>query len=318
MFELFGWLFKNLVYTPQLNLLKVYYNITNDIGFGIILVAVTVNLILWPVIVKSYLSGMKMRLIGPQTKSIQEKYKTEKSDEPSVAMAKIQSMRGELKELYKKHNISTGVMFQVVFLQLFFASGVFYLVRDLSENKVLEGIYPFLSANSQITFPKIAFEFTSLTNLDITKSSSQYIILPIASLVLSYLYGMYSFKWAPNAKLPVLGKPKDIIESEKDKDKKDEIPTIDTEAIMRQQEFMVIYILPFFSFLLNSSWSAGLNLYFATLSLFNLVRQIVITQYYANHINQLIQDIKDSDPELKDLKMEDLKLESAGIGSNVG
>lgn len=313
MFEIFGWLFKNLVYTPQLNLLQIYYNLTHDIGFGIILVAITVNLILWPVIVKSYLSGMKMRLIGPQTKSIQAKYKTEKSDEPAVAMAKIQSMRGELKELYKKHNISTGVMFQVVFLQLFFASGVFYLVRDLSENKVLEGIYPFLSSNSQVTFPKIAFEFTNFTNLDITKSSSQYIILPLASLVLSYLYGMYSFKWAPNAKLPVLGKVE-----KKEVKKDDETPTIDTEAIMKQQEFMVIYILPFFSFALNFSWSAGLNLYFATLSLFNLVRQIVITQYYANHINQLIKDIKDSDPELKDVNLEDLKLETAGIGSNVG
>ena len=290
--EIFSWFFNNFVYKPQLNLLEFYFLLTKDIGFSIILVAITVNLILWPVMVSSYLSGIKMRLLATDVKAIQERFKTVPGEDTTLAMQKMGEMRKETGILYKKHNINTGVFVQVVVLQLFFASGVFYLVQDVSKHKQLDGLYDFIFHRTSTQFPAEAF----WGSLDITKSSTSYIILPIASLILSYFYGRYSFQWAPNAKLPI---PK-LVKKEVKEGEKAEAPIIDPEALQKQQEFMIIYVLPIVSFLLNSSWSAGLNLYFAILSLFNLVRQVAISQYYASHVKQLIQDLAKSDPSSKD------------------
>jgi YidC/Oxa1 family membrane protein insertase len=297
MFDFLGNIFRQLVYNPQLNLLQLYYNLTNDVGLAIILVAITVNLLLWPVMVSSYLSGQKMRLLNPQIRNIQNKYKPAKDAPASELLETSKKMRDEIGTLQKKHGIKTGVFFQVIFLQIFFASGVFYVVNDVSkavQNKTsVEGLYTWLFGRTAATFPDTAFGFMKLA-----ESSTNYLWLPIASLILSFLYGKYSLKWAPNAQLPTSAKK--VVE---DKKVESDLP-FDPESFAKNQEFLIIYVLPIFSFILNSSWSAGLNLYFATLSLFNLVRQMIISQYYASHVDKLIKDIAESDPALEEEKQD--------------
>jgi YidC/Oxa1 family membrane protein insertase len=293
--DTFKQLFNFLVYDPQLNLLQLYFNLTKDIGLSIILVAVTVNLILWPVMVKSYISGQKLRILAPKLKEINAKYKTNPGDAPEKVMENIKSSRLESAELYKKHDIKTGVLFQVIFLQLFFASGVFYVVNNIvysgQNNQSIKGIYSWLFGYSETRFPDTAFGF-----LNISTNSLAYIWLPITSFILSYLYGKYSFHWAPHAQI-ISNPPTNEITS-KDKNSSTEELPISPESMQKFQEIMIIYIAPLMTAFLNAGWSTGLNLYFATLSLFNLIRQVIISQYYANHITKLINDIAESDPSL--------------------
>lgn len=296
LFDGFKWLFDHLVYYPQLNLLKFFLNLTSDIGLSIILVAVVVNLLLWRVIADSYLSGIKMRILQPKIKEIQQKYKTVPGETPAVLMQKAQQMRQEQSTLFKEHGVKTGTFFWVLFLQLFFASGVFYVVNNVSNSvqngTPITGLYEWLFQTTSSTFPDTAFGF-----MKIFLPSTNYIWLPVASLVLSYLYGKYVFHWAPNTKvIAKFASSKNKTKPSDTKTTENELPAIDPEALQRNQEFVIIYVMPVFTFLINSSFSSGLNLYFATLSLVNLFRQVVITQYYANNVSKLVQDLTQSDP----------------------
>lgn len=291
----FGWLFNNLVYRPQLNLLQLYFNITNDIGWSIVLVAITVNLILWPVMVKAHISGQKMRLFGGQLREIQNKYKPDPKAAPGDALAQATLMRKEMSEFQKKHGISTGSVFQVLFLQLFFASGVFYLVNDVSKSATITGLYEFIFGRTVTTFPNTAFGFL---NVRVDIQASNYLILPVASLILSYLYGRYIYQWAPKFNLPEKLKPKKA--EAVDKDGKKIEPMFDMAQFEKNNELVIIYFLPLMSLVFNYNLPTGVNLYFATLSLFNLFRQVAITQFYEKNIRQLIKDIAGSDPESSD------------------
>jgi membrane protein insertase Oxa1/YidC/SpoIIIJ len=296
-FSWFKSLFDTLVYYPQLNLLKFFYNFTSDIGWAIVLVAIVVNLLLWKPIVDSFLSGVKMKILAPQVKKIQEEFKTKKDDPTDQVMAKSLSMRKAMGELYKQHGVKTGSFFWVLFFQLFFASGVFYVVNNVSnsikENKAIEGLYQNIFGTTNTIFPHEGL--FNLIKIDLP--STNYIWLPILSMILSYLFGQYTYKWSPSIKeINELTAPKkeDDKKMRDDKTPSPDVPAIDPVALQRNQEFMIIYFLPF---------SAGLNLYFATLSLFNLIRQVIISQYYATHVDQLLKDIKASDPSMQDVEV---------------
>jgi YidC/Oxa1 family membrane protein insertase len=298
-------LFDTLVYYPQLNLLNFFYNFTFDIGWAIVLVAIVVNLLLWRPIVDAFLSGIKMKILAPQVKKIQEEFKTKKDDPSDQVMAKSLAMRKAMGGLYKQHGVKTGSFFWVLFFQLFFASGVFYVVNNVSnsikENKAIEGLYQNIFGTTSTTFPQDGL--FNLIKIDLP--STNYIWLPILSMVLSYLFGQYTYKWSPSIKeINELTAPKkDETKKADDKSPIPEAPAIDPVALQRNQEFMIIYFLPIMTFFINSSFSAGLNLYFATLSLFNLIRQVVISQYYATHVDQLLKDIKASDPSMQDVEI---------------
>lgn len=296
--DIFKYLFDTLVYYPQLNLLQLFFKFTSDIGFAIILVAIVVNLLLWKVISGSFISGIKMRILGPQMKLIQDEFKTAKDDPADVIMSKSTGMRKAIGALYAKHGIKTGSFFWVLFFQLFFASGVYYVVNNVANsiknnNASIEGLYTWIFGVSSTTFPQSGL----LGLIKIDKPSTDYLWLPVLSLILSYLYGRYTFHWAPNLKLinNLLNQKTEIKEPAKD-----EAPSIDPAALQRNQEFMIIYIMPVISFFINSSFSAGLNLYFVTLSLFNLIRQIIISNYYSSHVDKMLEDLADSDPTSSD------------------
>jgi len=76
-----------------------------------------------------------------------------------------------------------------------------------------------------------------------------------------------------------------------EKDEKDEMPIFDVAAFQQTQTWSMILLAPIMSFFFNMSFSTGLNIYFLALNIFNLARQIVITQFYHDHINLLATTI---------------------------
>jgi len=324
----FGILFENLVYRPQLNLLEFYFRTTGDIGFAIILVGISVNLLLWPLVLSNYITSYKMKVLAPEIKKIQDKFKL-KNPTPQENLENSQKMTAEIREFNKKHKVNNAVMFQILFLQLFFGSGLFYIISDIAKmDGKLSGLYQFLFQNPTTNFPKTAFGF-----LQIDQVVSGYIWLPFLIFATSVIYGYYSFKMSPQIKLPLFArieterqedlkitKEKDEAEkkfakhqefiSKKDtknqnlltdsgeknskieeKDEKDEMPIFDVAAFQQTQTWSMILLAPIMSFFFNMSFSTGLNIYFLALNIFNLARQIVITQFYHDHINLLATTI---------------------------
>jgi YidC/Oxa1 family membrane protein insertase len=281
MWNLIQELYRLFVYQPQLNLLYFFFKITGDIGFSIILLSTTANLIIFPLFAKNYLSLQKSRILQPKTKEIQEKYK-----------ADPQKMIMEIRAFNKKHGISTGYTFLVLFIQAFFISGLFFVINDAVRGVNHEFLYEVFFNTKLADFSSSggkAFGF-----INIGAKSTDYLWLPILSMFISYLYGMYSFRWAPKPELP---KPK----TTKTKNKKnDEPPAFDTEAMQKTQEFQAIYILPVILFIFQYTSPTGINIYFAWSSFLSLIRQVFLTRYYANHTDKLIRDIADSDPTSKD------------------
>jgi YidC/Oxa1 family membrane protein insertase len=282
MWNLIQELYRLFVYQPQLNLLYFFFKITGDIGFSIILLSTTANLIIFPLFAKNYLSLQKTRILQPKIKEIQDKYRKDP-----------QKILSEMRVFNKKHGISTGYTFLVLFIQIFFISGLFFVISDAVQGKNQEFLYE-LFFNTRIP------DFTSAGAkafgfIEIGGKSTDYLWIPILSAVLSYLYGMYSFKWSPKPELPKLKttpKPK--------KKKDDDVPVIDQEAIRKQQESMMIYMQPAMIFIFTYSSLPGIGIYFAWSSFLSLARQIFLTRYYTSHTDKLIRDIADSDPTSKD------------------
>jgi len=281
--NIFGELFKAIVYQPQLNLLYFLFQITGDIGLSFILLAIIVNVIIFPLFAKSYVNLQKTRILQPWIKELQTKHK-----------ADPQKMMAEMGKFNKKHGISNSSTFLVLFVQIFFFSGLYTVINDVVTRNQVDGLY-------QLFFNKTTYDFKAGTGqllafgkIDIGASASSFLWIPLISMFFSYLYGMYTFKWAPQ---PVLPTPKKVT---KKKDSKTETPILDPEVMRKSMEFQSIYVLPIFLFFIQYTLPTGLNIYFLTSSALSIVRQYVLINFYSSHTDKLLESIAESDPFSKD------------------
>jgi YidC/Oxa1 family membrane protein insertase len=269
--NLFQESYRLFVYEPQLNLLQWIFSFTHDTGLAIIILSLIVNLLMLPLYISAYINGQKVRLLQPQMQSLRNKYKNDQ-----------QEYVKHLMEFNKKHGISNGSTFMTLFVQIFFLSGLFVLVRDVVEQKNLtEYLYPFIR-NLNIKFTTKAFDFLPLNG-----NSRNYIWLPLIAAFFSFLMGLYLTKFSP--KIVVKTNPKDS------KTKTSET-LLDPEAFEKSMEFNQIFLFPIIMFTFNYTLSVGLNLYLVTSGLVSLIRQIFITQYFKSNIEDLKKLIEDSDP----------------------
>jgi YidC/Oxa1 family membrane protein insertase len=276
----FSWIFENLVYRPEVNILKFFFQLTNDIGISIILLATAVNLVLWPLFIATFLNSQKVRYLQPKIKEIQEKFKGNQ-----------QEMIKAMQVFNKKHGVNNSTFLYVIVAQILVATGLWTITSNLSgsngnETVTINGLYEWLYGTNSVQFNTKAFGF-----LDISKPANTFIFLPLLNSFFSFLYGMYSFRWAP--KLPDVPKPK-LKEVKKKDDKK---PAFDPESFQKSMEIQTIYFMPVFLFFINFNFPIGVNIYFAVLSLMSLVRQIYITQYYTSHTVKFVEDLAKTDPE---------------------
>ncbi|MCM8781993.1 MAG: membrane protein insertase YidC [Candidatus Omnitrophica bacterium] len=78
-----------------LSLLRFFYVLVHNWGVSIILLSITLNIVLFPLSLKSFKSMQKMQELHPQMEKLKSQYK----DNP-------QKLNKEIMELYKKHNIN--------------------------------------------------------------------------------------------------------------------------------------------------------------------------------------------------------------------
>ncbi|MFB3904337.1 MAG: membrane protein insertase YidC [Acidobacteriota bacterium] len=92
----FAWLVK-----PLLFLLKFVYHYVGNYGWAIIILTFIINLALFPVRYKQMVSMKKMSELQPKIRSIQDRYKRLKRDDP-----RRQDMNAEMMALYKEHGVN--------------------------------------------------------------------------------------------------------------------------------------------------------------------------------------------------------------------
>src|SRR4029077_13803335 len=95
-FGMFAWLV-----VPMLQALKGINHVTHNYGWGIIVLAIGINVVIFPLRHKSMVSMKKMQTIQPQVKAIQERYKKFKATSPEK-----QKMNQEMMALYKEKGVN--------------------------------------------------------------------------------------------------------------------------------------------------------------------------------------------------------------------
>ena len=93
----FGFIAKPLF----LGLQWIHDNVVRNYGWSIVLLTIFINMLLFPLKLKSLRSMMKMQRLQPQIKAIQEKYKQYKFNDP-----RKKDMQSETMALYKKNGVN--------------------------------------------------------------------------------------------------------------------------------------------------------------------------------------------------------------------
>ncbi len=96
----YGW-FSFIAQPLFLAMRWTYENIVGNYGWVIVLITILINFLLFPLKIKTMRSTMKMQRIQPQLKTIQDKYKQFKVNDP-----RRQEMTKETMALYKKHGVN--------------------------------------------------------------------------------------------------------------------------------------------------------------------------------------------------------------------
>jgi YidC/Oxa1 family membrane protein insertase len=96
----FGW-FAFVAKPLFLGLRLIYERWVHNYGWAIVILTVLINFALFPLKLKSIRSGQEMQRIAPLVKSIQDKYKNTKFNDPKKAR-----MNEEMMKLYKEHGVN--------------------------------------------------------------------------------------------------------------------------------------------------------------------------------------------------------------------
>jgi YidC/Oxa1 family membrane protein insertase len=89
----YGWFLFAVIAKPLLVGLRVIHGVIGNWGWAIILLTIVVNLLLFPLRVKQQLSMQRMQKLAPQMKTLQDKYKKLKKDDPKRAEVEQELMQ---------------------------------------------------------------------------------------------------------------------------------------------------------------------------------------------------------------------------------
>ncbi len=121
----FGWF--SVVAKPLFLILRyIYDHVVHNYGWAIIILTIVINIATFPLKLKQIRSAQEMQRVAPLVKSIQERYKQYKFNDP-----RKRRMNEEVMKLYQEHGINPLGGCLPMVIQLPFLYG-FYRVLDLS------------------------------------------------------------------------------------------------------------------------------------------------------------------------------------------
>jgi len=231
-----------LLVHPILNILALFYKLTSNLGWSIIILTIFIKLVLIPFVIPTYRNMKKQKDIKPQLDKLKEKYKTDK-----------QKFAEEQMKLFKEHGINpaSGCLSQAV--MIFVLIGLYQVVQKFSTAQLLSDL------NSSFYFDFLKFSEGLKTNtmfwfLDMSKPDATYILplmTSLATLVSSVMM------------LPEL--------TEAEKAAKKASSNMEDMAYSMQQQMTIIA--PVMTFMVALSLPSALTLYIFVSSLFGVFQQ---------------------------------------------
>ncbi len=115
----FGW-FAVIAKPLFLGIKWLYHNVVANYGWAIVIMTMVINTALFPLKLKGMQSAQKMQKAAPEVRSIQDRYKKYKFNDP-----RKQEMQQEIMAVYKKHGINPiggclPMLLQIPFLYAFY------------------------------------------------------------------------------------------------------------------------------------------------------------------------------------------------------
>ena len=95
----FGWM--EFIADPLFHALKWIYKYVPNWGWAIVVLTIVINMVLFPLRISSYKTTLKMQRVGPEVKSIQDRYKKYKMNDPRKA-----EMNKEVMAVYSREGIN--------------------------------------------------------------------------------------------------------------------------------------------------------------------------------------------------------------------
>src|SRR5450755_1341900 len=95
----FGWM--EFIADPLFHALKWIYKFIPNWGWAIVVLTIVINMVLFPLRISSYKTTLKMQRVGPEVKSIQDRYKKYKMNDPRKA-----EMNKEVMAVYSREGIN--------------------------------------------------------------------------------------------------------------------------------------------------------------------------------------------------------------------
>lgn len=254
-----GAFFNTVFYNPLYNGLVLLVRLApgGDVGVAIIILTLVVKFILSPLAHSSLKSQKKMKEIEPEIKVIQEKYKDDKQEQARRTM-----------ELYKLKKVNPFIGILAVFIQIpiiielyrVFLTGGLPLI-----NAAL--LYPFIH-----TPAPVSMNFLGL--LDVSKSS---LLLALLAGVSQYFQAKFNFqKTKVKAPAPASGA----------------LPSFQ-DQMTKTMSMQMIYVLPFFVFLIAWRVSGAVALYWVVNNIFSIGQEFYIRRSIKKQ-NELDKKIESS------------------------
>jgi YidC/Oxa1 family membrane protein insertase len=116
--DLLAFLF-NPIFQTMFLLLTIFYSVTGDVGFAIILLTLLIKTVLIPLFRAQIVSQRRMQMLQPEIKAIQVKYKGNRT-----------KISEETMRLYKERNVSIGSGCLPAFLQLFLLVPIYSVISQ--------------------------------------------------------------------------------------------------------------------------------------------------------------------------------------------
>ena len=316
--NMWDFLFKELVFRPQLNAMQYLFNFTKDIGYALIIVAVIFNILAFYWFTKSFLNMQKRLALGQEFRNIQHYFKeknklvqaklvelakdTEKNQTEITRLNEglskaIFDQQKFSKEINSRFNIAGNYSVKTAFLQLWVSIGLFTIFNVITRNESLEGLYPQLW-NGQ-TLANFGSNVKAFGNIEISKNLMETGLLwvPALNALFSFFAMYYSFKHTIRPKVrPLTDFEQKQMDKIKLQNEQEGLPDMDPEKIAKQSQQFNLYLIPIITIVFNYNLSTGLNIYYCFLSILFFGRTYFADMYFRFHQQQYMAEVLESEP----------------------
>lgn len=284
-------MFDTIIVQPIFNLLLVIYGLIpgSDFGLSVILFAVIVRLLMWPLVKKQLHQTKVMRKIQPELKKVKAKAKGNKQLEGQLMM-----------ELYRERGVNPFSSLGLLLVQLPIFIALFRVIQVITQdrNQIAAFAYDFveqLPAVGRIVANPEAFNETLFNVVDLTARAVGPAGIYIPLLILAFASAILQY-YQSKQLVPEPTSNKRLRDIFKDSAQGKNVDQSEISAIMSRR---MILIFPFIAFAIALYFPGALVLFYATTSAVAVIQQRHILNQDVEEMEELADQPLKKKPQTK-------------------